>query len=138
MIEIISHEISPQIFSQNLLDSSCGGVVCFEGRVRNHNEGKKVSRLFYECYLPMASKVMNEIAEQAKKKWEVKKVDVVHRIGKIPMGEIAVWVGVSAAHRSEAFVACQFVIDEIKKKVPIWKKETYEDGSETWVACHHA
>ncbi len=138
MIDIVENKISPDFFPASLLDLTCGGFVCFEGRVRNHNEGKEVHRLFYECYFPMAKKVMQEISEQAAQRWEVKKIGIVHRVGEIPLGEIAVWIGVSASHRGEAFAACQYMIDEIKKRVPIWKKETYKDGSETWVACHPA
>lgn len=138
MIEIVENKISPDFFSSSLLDFTCGAFVSFEGRVRNHNEGKQVQQLFYECYFPMAKKVMQEISEQAAQRWEIKKSGIVHRVGEIPMGEIAVWIGVSASHRGEAFAACQFVIDEIKRKVPIWKKETYVDRSEKWVACHHA
>lgn len=122
---------------QALDNPACGGIVCFEGRVRNHHHGKEVLRLMYECYEPMAEKVLLQITQEARERWEVQELQVMHRVGEILIGEIAVWVGVAAAHRKEAFLVCQYVIDETKKRVPIWKHETYGDGSVAWIGCHH-
>lgn len=133
LIDIIKSKIHTNVLFSNLSDTTCGAIVTFEGRVRNHNDGKKITNLYYECYESMALKVMNEIKEEALKKWDVKQITVIHRIGNIPIGEIAVWIGISSVHRKEAFNACEFMINEIKHKVPIWKKETYEDGSTSWV-----
>lgn len=135
LIDIIKSKIHTNILFDNLYDPTCGAIVTFEGKVRNHNNGKKITSLYYECYESMALKIMNEIKEEALKKWDVKNISAVHRIGNVPIGEIAVWVGVSAVHRKEAFNACKFMIDEIKHKVPIWKKETYVNGTSIWVDC---
>ena len=135
MIDIIKSKIPADSLYSNLANVMCGAVVTFDGRVRNHNDGKEITNLYYECYYPMALKVMNEIKEEALGKWDVRKIIAIHRIGNIPIGEIAVWIGVSSVHRKEAFEACRFMIDEIKHKVPIWKKETYVDGTSCWVDC---
>ena len=137
MIDIIKSKIHIEGLYFNLYDTACGAVATFEGRVRSHNDGKEIKSLYYECYYPMALKEMNKIREKAISKWNVKNIIAVHRIGNIPIGEIAVWIGVSSVHRKEAFEACEFMIDEIKSKVPIWKKETYKDGSTSWVDCSH-
>lgn len=133
MIEIIENKIEVEKLNKAFDNSTCGAVVTFEGRVRNHNDLKQVIRLEYECYYPMAIKVLEEIKNQALEKWDVKKLIAVHRIGEIPIGEIVVWVGVTSFHRKESFEACQFMINEIKHKVPIWKKETYFDGSTHYI-----
>ena len=135
LIDIVKSKIHIDVLYNNLTDPICGAIVTFEGRVRNHNHGKEITSLYYECYYSMALKVLNEIKEEALKKWNVKNIIVVHRTGNIPIGEIAVWIGVSSIHRKEAFKVCEFMIDEIKHKVPIWKKETYVDGTSLWVDC---
>lgn len=141
MIEITENKIKVEKLYGELYNITCGAVVTFEGRVRNHNDLKQVKKLEYECYYPMAIKVLEEIKNQALKRWDVKKIIAVHRIGEIPIGEIAVWIGVTSIHRKESFEACQFMINEIKHKAPIWKKETYLDGLTKWVECknktHH-
>ncbi|OGI08432.1 MAG: hypothetical protein A3I68_05775 [Candidatus Melainabacteria bacterium RIFCSPLOWO2_02_FULL_35_15] len=135
MIEITENKIQVEKLYSELYNIACGAVVTFEGRVRNHNDLKQVIKLEYECYYPMAMKVLEEIKNQALKKWNIKKLIAVHRIGEIPIGEIAVWIGIASVHRKESFEACQFVINEIKHKVPIWKRETYFDGFVKWVEC---
>lgn len=135
MMEITENSIQVEKLYNELYNITCGAVVTFEGRVRNHNDLKQVVKLEYECYYPMAMKVLEEIKNQALKKWNIKKLIAVHRIGEIPIGEIAVWIGVASVHRKESFEACQFVINEIKHKVPIWKRETYFDGLTKWVEC---
>ncbi len=116
-------------------EESVGGIVHFVGTVRNQTQGKKVLRLEFESYIPMAKKEMKKIAEEILKKWDIKKIAIHHRIGVLEVGEIPVIITVSAAHRKEAFEACQFAIDTLKKTVPIWKKEIFENG-EIWVAAH--
>ena len=135
MIEITENKIEIERLNKELHNPSCGGVVIFEGRVRNHNDSKEVLKLVYDCYRPMALKVMEEIQSEALKKWYIKKIIIVHRIGEIPIGEIALWIGVTSVHRKESFEVCQFMVNEIKHKVPIWKKETYFDGFTKWVEC---
>lgn len=114
---------------------SCGAVASFVGLVRNHDHGRRVSRLHYECYLSMAEKMLERIVAEAKDRWPINEVRVVHRIGTLEIGEAAVAIAVSSAHRAEAFEACRFVIEEIKKRVPIWKKEIFEDGTGEWIFC---
>lgn len=135
MVQLTDQPIPAETLHRELLkgSESLGGVCLFEGRVRNQNHGKTVTSLFYECYPSMALKVMGEIRQEALSKWKGTKVITVHRYGPIPLGEAAVWIGVAAAHRDEAFAACRFLIDEIKSRAPIWKKEEYADGTHVWV-----
>lgn len=138
MVKIGFEKIEPLGFQEKLKDPSCGGWVTFEGRVRNHHGGKEVMRLEYEAYFPMAKKVMEEIEKEARKRFpQVRKTVVVHRVGEIPIGEIALWAAVGATHREEAFGACRFLVEEIKRRAPIWKKEFYADGTSSWVGCAH-
>ncbi|MBS1531201.1 MAG: molybdenum cofactor biosynthesis protein MoaE [Bacteroidetes bacterium] len=112
-----------------------GGIDVFIGTVRNSTKGKKVLRLEFEAYEPMAIKEMEKIAALAFEKWPVQKLLIHHRTGTLEVGEVPVVIAVSCAHRDAAFEACRFVIDTLKQTVPIWKKEVFEDG-ETWVAAH--
>lgn len=118
-----------------LFDPTCGGFVAFEGWVRNHNEGLEVRRLEYEVYAPLAQREGERIAAEACERFGVTHVLCVHRVGELAIGELAVWVGVSAPHRDEAFRACRYVIDAVKHRVPIWKKEHYVNGDSGWVNC---
>lgn len=110
-----------------------GAVVIFLGVVRNHAEGKAVEALTYEAYAPMANKTMLEVAEQAHERWPLHRVAVAHRIGHLGIGDASIAIGVSSAHRKEAFAACEFVMDRIKDDAPIWKKEHWADGPAHWV-----
>lgn len=130
-----SETIEPELFRGQLLDPQCGGFASFEGWVRNRNEGRAVLRLEYEAFAPLALREGERIVGQAVQRFGVSRALCVHRVGALAIGELAVWVGVSAAHRGEAFDACRFIIDEIKHRVPIWKKELYEDGDSGWVNC---
>jgi molybdopterin/thiamine biosynthesis adenylyltransferase/molybdopterin synthase catalytic subunit/rhodanese-related sulfurtransferase len=120
---------------RELRDLSCGGFAAFEGWVRDHNEGLAVTRLEYEAFAELAEKEGARIVEEARLKFGVARAACVHRLGALPLGEVAVWVGVSAAHRDEAFRACRFIIDEVKHRLPIWKKEHYVNGDSGWVNC---
>ncbi len=120
---------------RELRDVSCGGFAAFEGWVRDHNEGHAVTRLEYEAFAELAEKEGTRIVEQAVAIFGVARAACVHRVGSLGLGEVAVWVGVSAAHRDEAFRACRFIIDEVKHRVPIWKKEHYVNGDSGWVNC---
>lgn len=115
----------------------CGGSAYFFGRVRNHHEGKKVKRLFYECYKPMAEKEISKIVTTVTSETGVIEIRVVHRIGWLEVGDIAIAIAASGGHRAEAFDACRMVIDRIKESVPVWKKEVYEDATYDWVVCQH-
>ncbi|HUQ11235.1 MAG TPA: molybdenum cofactor biosynthesis protein MoaE, partial [Steroidobacteraceae bacterium] len=116
-------------------DVTCGGFAAFEGWVRNHNEGHAVTRLEYEAFTELAEKEGTRIVQAAIEKFGVTRGACVHRIGSLALGDVAVWVGVSAAHRDEAFRACRFIIDEVKHRLPIWKKEHYVNGDSGWVNC---
>jgi molybdopterin/thiamine biosynthesis adenylyltransferase/molybdopterin synthase catalytic subunit/rhodanese-related sulfurtransferase len=118
-----------------LRDPACGGYAAFEGWVRDHNEGQVVTRLEYEAFAALAEKEGTRIVEEAARRFGVARAACVHRVGSLALGEVAVWVGVSAAHRDEAFRACRFIIDEVKHRVPIWKKEHYVNGDSGWVNC---
>jgi adenylyltransferase/sulfurtransferase len=118
-----------------LHDAACGGFAAFEGWVRNHNEGHAVTRLEYEAFVELAEKEGARIVAEAIQRFGVTRAACVHRIGSLGIGDVAVWVGVSAAHRDEAFRACRFIIDEVKHRVPIWKKEHYVNGDSGWVNC---
>ena len=118
-----------------LLDWGAGGYVSFEGWVRDHNEGQQVTRLDYEAFQELAIKEGERIMAEALKRFPLKHALCIHRIGTLGLGDMAVWVGVSSAHRGEAFDACRFIIDEVKHRVPIWKKEHYRSGDSGWVNC---
>jgi len=118
-----------------LSDPSCGGFTAFEGWVRDHNEGRRVRRLEYEAFEPLAIKEGERIITEAIARFGVEHASCVHRVGALEIGETAVWVGVTARHRDEAFRACRYIIDEVKHRVPIWKKEHYENGDSGWVNC---
>jgi molybdopterin synthase catalytic subunit len=118
-----------------LLDGGAGGYVSFEGWVRDHNEGRAVRRLEYEAFADLAVKEGDLIVAEALQRFPIKHALCVHRTGELAIGELAVWVGVSSAHRGEAFDACRYIIDEVKHRVPIWKKEHYRNGDSGWVNC---
>jgi sulfur-carrier protein adenylyltransferase/sulfurtransferase len=118
-----------------LTNPESGGYTSFEGWVRNHNEGHKVRRLEYEAFEPLAVKEGERIVAEAIKRFGIERAACVHRVGDLGIGDMAVWVGASARHRDEAFRACRYIIDEVKHRVPIWKKEHYENGDSGWVNC---
>lgn len=119
-----------------LRNPATGALVTFEGWVRNHNEGRDVTQLDYEAYPEMAEKEGTRILEEARARFDILGAACLHRVGQLAVGDMAVWIGVTAVHREAAFDACEYIIDTIKVRVPIWKKETYADGDSGWVACH--
>jgi sulfur-carrier protein adenylyltransferase/sulfurtransferase len=130
-----SERINESELRKQLQDPAAGGYASFEGWVRNHNEGLPVRHLEYEAFEPLAIKEGERIVAEAVKRFGIEHAACVHRIGDLAIGEMAVWVGVSARHRAEAFAACRYIIDEVKHRVPIWKKEHYENGDSGWVNC---
>jgi molybdopterin synthase catalytic subunit len=116
-----------------LLDARVGGYASFEGWVRDHNDGRNVDGLRYEAYATLAETEGEAILAEAMAQFEILDAHCVHRTGDLAIGELAVWVGVSAAHRDAAFAACRYVIDEVKSRVPIWKHERYADGDAGWL-----
>jgi molybdopterin synthase catalytic subunit len=118
-----------------LVDDSCGGFASFEGWVRDLNEGRSVTHLEYEAFEALGVAEGERIIAEACSRFGVNRALCVHRLGDLPLREIAVWVGVASPHRDEAFRACRYIIDEVKQRVPIWKKEHYASGDSGWVNC---
>ena len=135
MLTISGHPIDPDALRRRLFDPAAGGYCAFEGWVRNENEGQTVLRLEYEAYEPLAVSEGQKIFLEAQQQFPYLQAHCVHRSGLLEIGECAVWVGVSSPHRDEAFRACRFIIDEVKVRLPIWKKEHYADGNSGWVNC---
>lgn len=113
-----------------------GGYVCFEGQVRNSNNGRTVTHLEYEVYEALALKELRRICEEASERYQLHFARAVHRKGRLEIGETAVIVQVLSRHRKEAFEGCRFIIDQLKSQVPVWKREFYDDGGHIWTQCH--
>ncbi|MFQ5637824.1 MAG: molybdenum cofactor biosynthesis protein MoaE [bacterium] len=133
MVKLVSEKIRLDDVLAQVEDPATGGVALFLGRVRNHAKGRAVAEMDYEAYPEMALKKMQEIEEQARKRWPVSKIMIVHRVGRLQLGEVSVVIAVASSHRAEAFEACRFAIDTLKETVPIWKKEYFADGEDAWV-----
>ena len=129
MIEITRQPIAVQAVIDSVASSANGGAVVFLGTVRDNAEGKQVLYLEYDAYPEMAEKKLAEIFGEIQRRWGEVKMSVVHRIGHLDIGEVAVVIAAASAHRREAFQACEYAIGRIKEIVPIWKKEFYRDGS---------
>jgi molybdopterin synthase catalytic subunit len=132
MYEIVSDIIESRKVTQSVATASDGAVVTFAGIVRGSNKGKKVLFLEYEAYPEMAVKMMIRIGEEIRANWGLEGVAMQHRVGRLNVGETSVAIAVAAPHRDDAFAACQYAINRLKRIVPIWKKEVFEDG-EVWV-----
>jgi sulfur-carrier protein adenylyltransferase/sulfurtransferase len=135
MFLISSEPLEIRALSAEIVGSSSGALVTFEGWVRDENEGQQVDSLEYQVYHALATSEGNKLITEALKKFDIHKISAVHREGHLAIGDIAVWVGVTAAHRGAAFDACCYIIDEIKHRLPIWKKEHYTEGDAQWVYC---
>lgn len=133
MVKLVTEKISVDGILAAVEDHSTGAVTLFLGKVRDHAVGRAISRMTYEAYPEMAEKKMQQLEEEIKARWPVQKIMMVHRTGKLELGEVSVAIAVACAHRHQAFEACRFAIDMLKKTVPIWKKEEFPDG-EAWVA----
>jgi molybdopterin synthase catalytic subunit len=132
----ISHSIlDPAALQRALADPRAGACVTFEGWVRNRNEGQPVLSLEYEAYAPLANSEGEKILAEARAKFSLLGAACAHRTGHLALGDLAVWVGVTAEHRGAAFDACRYVIDEAKARLPIWKKEHYASGATAWINC---
>ncbi len=133
--------LDPDALRAELANPHAGAFVCFEGWVRNHHQGESVVRLEYEAFPAMAIRVGTAILEEARTRFSLCEAKACHRVGSVAVGERAVWVGVTAAHRQEAFAACRWIMDRIKADLPMWKREHYTDGRDpVWVgagACCH-
>jgi len=135
VFQISSQPLHIDQLRNSLIESSAGAFVSFEGWVRDHNDGQDVVLLEYEAFEALAVSEANQIIQEAKDKFGIINASCVHRVGALAVGDIAVWIGVVSGHRGAAFDACRYLIDEIKTRLPIWKRETYRDGSSGWVNC---
>jgi molybdopterin synthase catalytic subunit len=135
MFEISTEKIDPAELSRSLANGRAGALCTFEGWVRNNNENKTVLQLEYEAYESLCLIEAEKIIEEVRSRFNIVDVRAVHRVGSLGIGDIAVWIGVTAEHRDAAFAACLRVIDEIKSRLPIWKRETYENGRTEWINC---
>ncbi len=133
--EISSQDVDVAALRSELMSPGCGGYTAFEGWVRDHHQGRAVSGLHYEAYEDLARAEGMKILREAEEKYGPVRLACVHRIGDLAVGDLAVWVGAAAPHRDEAFKACRYVIDELKQRLPIWKKEHYIEGVSAWVDC---
>jgi molybdopterin synthase catalytic subunit len=118
---------------RELSRTTAGACVTFEGWVRDRNEGRAVLRLDYQAYAPLALSEGARILAEATQRFAIVEARCAHRLGSLAIGDMAVWVGVSAGHRDAAFAACRYIIDEVKQRVPIWKNEHYADGESGWL-----
>lgn len=134
MIELTHNPLNPEKITLQVRRDTNGAVVTFLGNTRNNFEGKQVLTLEYEAYDEMALKKLGEVREELIAQFGLEDIAISHRIGSVPIGETSLVVAVASPHRKEAFQACQAAVDRIKKVVPIWKKEIFQDGSR-WVAC---
>jgi molybdopterin synthase catalytic subunit len=133
MIEITENPIDHAALTDRVRSNDAGAVCTFLGTVREMTGERRTSRLDYEAYPAMAAKVLQGLEDEARGRWPILDLALVHRIGRMELGEISVVVAVSCPHRVDAFEACRWLIDTLKERVPIWKKETWADGSEEWV-----
>jgi len=133
MIQLTHDEIDYTALTESVRSDLCGAVVLFMGTVREMTDGRQTDSLEYEGYPAMAEAKLAKLEAEARSRWPVEGVGIVHRLGKLDKGEISVAVAVSTPHRGQAFEAGRFLIDELKRIVPIWKKELYSDGTTEWV-----
>ena len=133
VFKVVEAPLSPDAIAAEVDDSGAGGIVIFSGVVRNQTDGRPVKFLEYEGHAPMAEAKMREIGAEIRARWSgVRRVAMLHRVGRLEIGESSVLIAVAAAHRGDAFEACRYAIDTLKRTVPVWKKEHFEDG-EVWV-----
>ncbi|MGZ8478531.1 MAG: molybdenum cofactor biosynthesis protein MoaE [Candidatus Binatia bacterium] len=132
MFRVTDKPINLQELVDFVTDPEAGAIATFIGTTRNNNEGRNVIALDYEAYPEMAEKELARIGAEAAQNWQIRRIAIVHRLGPVQLGEASVIIAVSSAHREAAFAASRFAIEEIKKTVPIWKKEVFE-GGEVWI-----
>jgi molybdopterin synthase catalytic subunit len=132
LVELTTNPIDITSVARRFVPPECGATVTLDGYVRQFTKGRETLHLFYEAYEPMAIKEMEKLCESAHEQFEISNIGIVHRLGKLELGETSVVISVAAPHRKAAFAACEWLIRELKRTVPIWKKEVYADG-EAWV-----
>ena len=131
-VEIVRGPIDMGALVNAVVRPHCGAICTFGGTTRDHHDGRRVLRLEYDAYEPMARKELWSLVSAARAQWDLGAIVLVHRVGVVPVGEASVFIAVSSPHRAEAFAAGRFLIDRLKQVVPIWKREHYEDGS-AWI-----
>ena len=130
---VTAEPLDPCAFLRDCTSGSDGAAVLFLVVVRNQNDGRDVGHLDYQAYPPMAETTLREIAEEAAEKWETGAISLAHRYGRLEIGEVSVAIVVAAPHRGDAYAASRYIIEELKKRVPIWKREGYLDGESEWL-----
>lgn len=133
MAELVHGRIDSEALLAEAARPDCGAVALFLGTTRDHHDGRRVTRLAYEAYEPMAGRALLAIEQAARERFAIAECRIVHRLGEVPPREASVAVVVTAAHRAPAFDACRWAMDELKRAVPIWKRETYDEGDARWV-----
>ena len=133
MIRLTTERIDTDAVLRSVLNNAAGAAVLLVGTAREFTAGRQTSSLEYECYPEMAEKKLAELLASASQRWPLIQTTIVHRLGHLELGESSVAVAVSTAHRREAFEAAQWIMDQLKEIVPIWKKENWADGSSQWV-----
>ena len=131
---LLDVDIDERRLKAMLDDAHCGAFVSFEGRVRNHNNATSVERLTYYGYEDLAINQGRQIISEAKKQFDITQAVAIHRIGALDIGDVAIWVGVAAAHRYPAFDACRWILDTIKADIPVWKQEYYDHAPSKWLS----
>jgi molybdopterin synthase catalytic subunit len=130
---VVDHPIDPAALLGDALTSEDGAALLFWGVVRDHHDGRAVTHLEYRAYAAMAEREMLRIAREARERFAVGGVRVVHRVGRLAIGEASVGIAVASPHRDAAYQASRYVIEELKRRVPVWKREGYTDGTAEWV-----
>lgn len=131
---ITTEPLDPAALLSSVVAPSDGAVLLFWGVVRNHNDGRGVGHLEYETYTGMAEATLRQIVDEAKQQWALGEVAVAHRVGRLAIGDASVGIAVAAPHRAEVYEASRYIIEELKKRVPIWKREGYLEGDTQWLA----
>jgi molybdopterin synthase catalytic subunit len=131
--EIVTEVIEPAHWQRHLLNPAAGAFCTFEGWVRNQHEGRPVTGLHYQAHPELASAEGQRVVASVMAEFALLDAFCIHRIGELEVGQIAVWVGVTAAHRDAAFAGCRAIIDQVKRRVPIWKLERYVESAPRWL-----
>lgn len=132
IFEITTEPLDVGEIARRVVPQSCGAIITLDGFVRRYTKGRETEYLVYEAYEPMALKEMEKLSDRCRAEFEIEHITIVHRIGRLEIGETSVVISVAAPHRRAAFAACEWLIRELKRTVPIWKKEVYADG-EVWI-----
>ena len=136
MFRIQSKPIDIAALREQCLADNAGAYTAFEGWVRDNNEGRAVNSLEYEAYAELAEKEGSKILQEAQESWPLVAVAAQHAVGYLKIGDCAIYVGVASKHRADAFEACRYIVDNVKDRVPIWKKEQHTTGATEWINCH--